>query len=107
MIIMRVFKFWLHYDFFYKRSIYYRVYERHQNESALKYAPMIIEKIRNEQNNMNAIEVEDEKPKTFIRALMSKKYNLSDEEIGDEIKTMLVAVSNDFHLSKGCFYFLN
>lgn len=91
MILMRVYKFWLHNEFFYKRSIYSRVYDQHHNQSALQYAQVIIDKIRKEQESEN---VEDgEKPKTFIRALMHKKYDLSDEEIGDEIKTMLVAVS--------------
>lgn len=89
MIMLRIFKFWLHYDFFYKKSIYYKVYQQHHNQSALQYAEKIINQLRKEQREGN---FEEEKPKTFIRALMSKKYNFTDEEISDEIKTMLVAV---------------
>ena len=91
MILMRVYKFWLHNEFFYKRSIYSRVYDEMYDKSALKYAQVIIDKIRKEQESES---IDDsQKPKTFIRALMQKKYNLSDNEIGDEIKTMLVAVN--------------
>ena len=91
MMVMRIYKFWLHNDFFYKRSIYSRVYNDLYSKSSLKYAQIIIDKIRKEQE-IESID-DNEKPKTFIRALINKKNCLSDEEISDEIKTMLVAVN--------------
>lgn len=51
-----------------------------------------MKRIRKEQENETP-EAADEKPTSFVRALMHKKYNLTDEEIRDEIRTMLVAVS--------------
>lgn len=98
MIAQRIFKFWLHFDFFYKRSTYYTIYMQHHQQSALQYADVIIKKIRKEQES-ETFEQTEEKPKSFVRALMSKKYNLTDEEIGDEIKTMLVAVSEFLMMS--------
>lgn len=95
MIAQRIFKFWLHFDFIYERTNYFKIYQQHHHQSALQYARVIIDKIRKEQENETP-EQADEKPKSFVRALMSKKYNLTDEEIEDEIKTMLVAVSFNF-----------
>ena len=97
MIAQRIFKFWLHYDFIYKRSAYYKIYSQHCNQSAFGYASEIIDKIRKEQKQDENL-LSDEKPKSFVKALMSKKYNLTDEEIADEIKTMLVAVSEIFRV---------
>lgn len=49
-------------------------------------AGKIMRKIRNE-----PIE-EEEKPKNFVRALMSSKFQLSDEEVEDTIYSMNLAV---------------
>lgn len=92
MIAQRIFKFWLHYDFIYERSTYHKIYTQHHNQSALQYADVIMKKIRKEQESETPEQAE-EKPKSFVKALMSRKYNLTDEEISDELKTMLVAVS--------------
>jgi cytochrome P450 len=66
----------------------------------LQYAEKIINQLRKEQRDGN---FEEEKPKTFIRALMSKKHNFTDEEISDEIKTMLVAVRLEIYLGYSKF----
>ena len=62
---------------------------RAKTNSAFAYADDVINNIR---ENLKDDRESDEKPKSFMRALMNPKNNLCDEEIRDEIKTLLIAV---------------
>ena len=61
-----------------------------RSHSAFTYVDEIIENI---QQNIDTGEEVNIKPTSFMRALLDKRHNLSHEEIVDEIRTLLIAVS--------------
>ncbi|KAG5670858.1 hypothetical protein PVAND_001092 [Polypedilum vanderplanki] len=95
LVAIRMFKFWLHPDFIYKRTKMY-IDETKAKSYAYTYAEDVIDNIRKKLND--DIDEED-KPTTFMRALMSPKFNLSESEISDEIKTLLVAAQDTTGIS--------
>jgi cytochrome P450 len=88
-VIMRMFKLWLHFDFIFNRSSLGKLQEKSRLNSAMIYSPIIMDDIRKKNN-----EKEDEKPKTFIRALMDSRNNFTDSEISDEINTLIIAAQD-------------
>lgn len=95
MFVQRIFKswypFWYHSDFLFKLSNDYKKFKHCLDDSFGHYAKEIMAKVRKEQENETKHQAEC--PESLVRALMHKKYDLTDEEISDEIKTFLMAVS--------------
>jgi hypothetical protein len=86
-------KFWLHFEPFYKMSKYYQMEMDGRTKGSLKFADEIFENAKRNQELEN--NNEDEKvSKNAIKTLVDPKHQLSDEEIKQEIITLLVAVSN-------------
>lgn len=77
--------FWFHNDKIYKHTSIYRRETAAREKWKGDLAGKIMRKVRRE--NL------DEKPKNFIRALMSPRFNLDDQEIEDTIYSMNLAVS--------------
>jgi cytochrome P450 len=86
---MRMFKLWLHPDFIFNRSSLGKLQEKARSNSAMIFSPIIMDDIRKKNS-----EKEDEKPKTFIRALMDSRNNFTDSEISDEISSLIIAAEN-------------
>ena len=60
-----------------------------KSHSAFTYVDDVIENIR---QNIDTGEEVNIKPTSFMRALLDSKYDLSRDEIVDEIRTLLIAV---------------
>jgi hypothetical protein len=88
-VTQRMFRFWLHPDIFYKKTSTFVKEITAKDNSAFRYTEDVL---RNVQKIMKNEAECDEKPKNFIRALVSPKAKLYDEELKDEIKTLLIAV---------------
>jgi hypothetical protein len=85
---LRAIKPWLHHDFAYKSTKYHKIDQENEKTLSWKFIPEILENVRNNQTFHKF-----QKPKSFVGALMDKKYELREKEIFDEIKTVLLAVS--------------
>jgi hypothetical protein len=86
---------WLYNEFFYKLSKYYKMEMDGRTKGSLKFTDEIFTKARkNVENNNNNNNFEEETHKNAIKLLVDPKYKLEDEEIKQEITTLLVAVSN-------------
>ena len=72
-----------------------QIFTEVMNNAAVKYSKQIIAKITREQKEYEDNETIkiDEKPKSIARALLSKKYNLTIEEVDEEIRSVILAVS--------------
>lgn len=84
-----MFRFWLHPQFIYKQTKMFVEECKAKAHSAFSFTDDIIKNISEHLSNESEI---DEKPNSFMRALMSPKFNLPESEIRDEIKTLLIAV---------------
>lgn len=62
-------------------------------KGSLKFTDEIFEKARQNVTNNNNNNDNEEKYKNAIKLLVDPKYRLDDEEIKQEITTLLVAVS--------------
>lgn len=91
LVTLRMFRLWLHPDFIYKRTKMCTEETKAQNNSAFSFADKIIKNVREKINN--DVEDEEKKMSTFLRALVNPKFKLSEREIVDEVKTLLIAVS--------------
>lgn len=87
-ITKRGLMFWFHNDAVYKHTSIYRRETAAREKWKGDLAGKIMRKIRREGDDDD-----DEKPKNFIRALMSSRFKLDDEEIEDTIYSMNLAVS--------------
>lgn len=93
-IALRMFSFWLHPDFIYRRTKYFVQEMKAKSISAYTYVDNVITNIRETTDKNRAA---DEKPSTFMRALMDEKHNLTHSEIVDEIRSLLIAVSMNLY----------
>ncbi|CAG9806566.1 unnamed protein product [Chironomus riparius] len=87
-VTIRCFKIWLYPDFIFRHTKMYKDQLTSISKSSLKFTKHIINHIRQQltvKNDSN----QNEKSKTFIRALMDPRNNLSEVEIEDEVKTMI------------------
>lgn len=102
-VSLRIFKPWLHPQFIYKRTNIYKNEQNAISKCAIQFTTPIIENYKRNfsdaLNNNNSIfrnnncyeDDENKKYKNFIGDFFKNK--LSDKEILDEVKTLLVAVS--------------
>ncbi|XP_070505832.1 probable cytochrome P450 313a4 [Chironomus tepperi] len=90
-ITVRIFQPWLHLDFifnFTKRN-------KKQDEFLTDIGEVFTKNvIKNAKNIQKQEENNNEKSKSFIHELMSPKYNFSDEEIHDEVTTVMLAAQD-------------
>lgn len=80
---------WLYFEPFYKMSKYYKMEMDGRTKGSLKFTDEIFEKARKNAADPN----NNETQKNAIKLLVDPKYKLDDEEIKQEITTLLVAVS--------------
>ncbi|KAL7037290.1 hypothetical protein ACKWTF_009155 [Chironomus riparius] len=82
---MRMFKFWLHPNIIFKISSLYKKQCHSMSKCGMVFTNDIIKNIRT-----NTKTNEDEKPKSFMRALLNPKYNFTDDEIKDEVRSVIL-----------------
>lgn len=86
-VTARMMKPWLHFEPFYKMSVYHKMEMDGRTKGSLKFTDEILENARkNFDPNNNVTQ------KNAIKLLIDPKYKLDDEEIKQEITTLLVAV---------------
>lgn len=86
-ITARIMKPWLYFEPFYKMSAYYKMEMDGRTKGSLKFTDEILNRARkNHDANNNVTQ------KNAIKLLVDPKYNLDDDEIKQEITTLLVAV---------------
>lgn len=88
---MRMFKFWLHNELIYRQT---KTYQRECHAIAncgIRYAPAIVKNVRDKMVEDGPVEG---KQKTFMRALLDAKNNLTDAEVYDEIGSVIVAAQD-------------
>lgn len=83
---MKAFKPWLRNEFVFQRSKLYEIDQKNNESTLFKYVPQILENVRR-----NKLIFKDTKQDSFVGALIDNE--LSEEELLDEIKTVLLAVS--------------
>lgn len=90
-VSLRIFKPWLHPEFVYQRTKIYREEQEALKNTALKFSADISSNILKKMKNSLNAEEQKSKSKSFMKDLFQS--NLSETEINDEIRTLLVAVS--------------
>ena len=84
---MRIFKTFLHNDVVFKMTNLYSKQCEVKEKCSLVFSDDVIKNIRQTPENQNS-------PKSFVRAFMNPINNLSDNEILDEIKTLIIAAQD-------------
>ncbi|CAG9806567.1 unnamed protein product [Chironomus riparius] len=90
-ITIRIFQPWLHLNCIFNCTKMSRQQDKVLTDSGVVFTKDVIN------NAKNLLEQEDnnnEKSKSFIQALVNPKYNFSDEEIHDEISTVMLAAQD-------------
>ncbi|XP_070505847.1 probable cytochrome P450 313a4 [Chironomus tepperi] len=90
-VTVRAFKFWLHPDIIFKSTKLYQKQLETASKTAMGFAKNII---LNAQSLLEEDANNNEKSKTFIRALVNSKNNLSSDEIQDEVNTIVLAAQD-------------
>ncbi|KAG5670857.1 hypothetical protein PVAND_001091 [Polypedilum vanderplanki] len=98
LVTQRIFRFYLHPEFIYRQTKMYVTETKAKAHSAFSYTDDVINNIRIKLKK-NHDEVEEDKPTTFMRALVSSKFNLDESEIRDEVKTLLIAAQDTTAIS--------
>ncbi|XP_070502889.1 uncharacterized protein [Chironomus tepperi] len=88
-VFMRMFKFWHHADIIFRNSSLYKLQQHSMSNCAMVFTNDIIENIRTKSNNN-----EVEKPKSFMQALINPKSNFTDDEIKDEVHSIVLAAQD-------------
>ena len=83
-MMKKMFRIWLNFEPLYKMS---RLYKDLQKEYS------VLVNFKNQVLKKNSEEILEEKDEIFIKQLLDKKNEFSDEEIIDEIVIFLIAVS--------------
>lgn len=86
-VTSRMAKIWLHFEPFYKMTKYYQMEINGRTKSSLKFTEEILQNGRkmSEYNNNN------NEPTNIIKSLTDPKHGLSDQEIREEIFSMIMA----------------
>ena len=83
-------RFWLHFEPFYKLTKFYKMEMEGRKKGSLKFTDEILKKAR---QHSELISSSNDSPKNSIKTLVNPKYGLSDEEIREEINSLIMAVS--------------
>lgn len=80
---------WLHFEPFYKLTKLYTMEMEGRMKGSIKFTEEILQNARRKSEISNY-----EAPKNSIKTLVNQKYRLSDQEIREEINSMIMAVSS-------------
>ncbi|CAG9806564.1 unnamed protein product [Chironomus riparius] len=90
-VTVRAFKFWLHPDIIFKSTKLYQKQLETASKTAMGFSQNIIQ---NAQNLLQEDVNNNERSKTFIRALVNPKNGFSSDEIQDEVHTVVLAAQD-------------
>jgi hypothetical protein len=87
---------WLYFEPIFKLTNYYKRAMIAREKSSEKITRMILEEFRSK--DFSEFAEDENEIKNPMKLLMNPKHELTEEELRDEIETILVAVSNTNHL---------
>ena len=89
-----MFKFWFHPDITFEHSKLYKIQQKSISKCPRVFTNDVIENIRTNINNN-----ENEKPKSFMRAMLEPRHNFTDSEIKDEVHSVVLAAQDTSAIS--------